>query len=258
MCFDLTVPHPILCPEEDFEAFRHLARHVPTLEVSVFVGQNGPTIFTRQPSRESSMNPVRQILRYCWCGRINIPQNTSKKRSKKRRPLPPISTVSYEAAIHDVTSRKEQTSDAPDPTSTLDANGVPKTKRKRKGMSPSSELAIASLVQPPTSVPEGHERSCIWCSPFSHTNFNLIPQSFQVPGEEDSEASTSGDIARCSFSPRRRIAPSGSTWSNSGFKAEATRHTRISRSRRKGCPRRSLLVYTITTIVPFVPCKEEA
>ena len=72
MGFRPTVPHPVLSSEEDFEAFRHLARHVPTLDVSVFVGQNGLSIFSQQTPGESSAHPVRPILRYYWCGMIDI------------------------------------------------------------------------------------------------------------------------------------------------------------------------------------------
>ena len=158
--FDLPVPHPMLCTDEDFEAFRHLARHVHTLDVSVFVGQNGPDIFTQQLPRESSTIPVRQIFYHYSCGMINILQNTSKKRSKSRRTKPSIIHLSSEAATRDVTSRKDQRPNPPHTTSTLEAHGVTKKKRNRKGMSPSSEFVVSSLVQPedaPQTVPEGHE-----------------------------------------------------------------------------------------------------
>ncbi|KAI1796441.1 hypothetical protein LXA43DRAFT_1079598 [Ganoderma leucocontextum] len=163
MCFGRTVPHPVLPLDEDFEAFRHLTRHVPTLDVSVFVGQNGPPIFTRQTtSLESPANPVWLILHYYWHGGINILQSTSKKRNKNRRAIAPISTVSHEPTTRDVTSSKEQISNTPDAGSTLDADGVPKKKRKRKGVSPPGDLAVSPLVHPPAaphSAPEGHEPS---------------------------------------------------------------------------------------------------
>ncbi|PIL34194.1 hypothetical protein GSI_03905 [Ganoderma sinense ZZ0214-1] len=126
--------------DEDFEAFRHIARYVSTLDVSVFIGQNGPSIFSQQSSQESTTNP---------------------KRGKNRRAKVPIVPVSSEAATRGVMSRKDQMSGGLDAiTSTLDANGLPKKKRKRKGMSPSGESAVSALVlaeNAPQATPEGHE-----------------------------------------------------------------------------------------------------
>ena len=58
--------------DEDFEAFRHLARYVSSLDVSVFVGQNGPPIFTQQTARESTMNRVRPRIALVILKRLNF------------------------------------------------------------------------------------------------------------------------------------------------------------------------------------------
>lgn len=161
MCFGPTPSYSTCCLlDEDFEAFRHLARHVPALDVAVFVGQSGPS-FSRQTSGESSTDPVRLISRYYWCGIVDILQNTSKKRNKHRRTVPSTSIISNKAPTRDITSRKEQVSGAPGVASTLDADGVPKKKRKRKGMSPHSELVVPSVAHTLAATqpePEGHER----------------------------------------------------------------------------------------------------
>nr|VWO98373.1 Plp [Ganoderma boninense] len=128
--------------DEDFEAFRHIARSVSTLDVSVFVGQNGPSVFTQQASQQAS---------------------TNSKRGKNRRANAAIVPASSGAAAHNAVSRRDPMPGGQDNIpSTLDANGVPKKKRKRKGVSPSSELTLSSLVQTedvPQATPEANKAS---------------------------------------------------------------------------------------------------
>ncbi|KAM5533338.1 hypothetical protein V8D89_013012 [Ganoderma adspersum] len=178
--------------DEDFEAFRHLARHVHTLDVSVFVGQNGPSIFTQQFPRESSTNP---------------------KGSKNRPTNPSIVPVSPEAATRDVTSRKDQMSDPPYITSTLDVHGVPKKKRKRKGMSPPSELAVSSSVQPkdaPQVLPEGHEASRSSKKPLPQDTLFTVPS---LPALQDTVPSKTGapDLPKSSKRKRQDTPESPAT-----------------------------------------------
>ncbi|KAI0371120.1 hypothetical protein BV20DRAFT_1051871 [Pilatotrama ljubarskyi] len=104
--------HIDLEDDDDFEAFRHQARYVPSLDVSVFVGNHGPSLFTQQPSVEAA----------------TIPATTQKRKKKRRAELRTPVTPSGP-----VIGRSTPTSVPPPPplASTLDANGIPKKKRKR-------------------------------------------------------------------------------------------------------------------------------
>ncbi|KAI0829655.1 hypothetical protein BC628DRAFT_1056313 [Trametes gibbosa] len=95
--------HIDLEDDDDFEAFRHIARYATTLDVSVFVGNSSPPMFTQQSS-----------------------QAPSDKHRKKTGDSHPSTTF-----LEPASGRSTPTSTAA-PTSTLDANGVPRRKRKRR------------------------------------------------------------------------------------------------------------------------------
>lgn len=50
-----TCSHTLNPADDDFEAFRHLARYVTNLDVSVFVGNGEPPIFSQQPLAEQAV-----------------------------------------------------------------------------------------------------------------------------------------------------------------------------------------------------------
>ena len=52
-----------LRPDDDFEAFRHIARYTPSIDVSVLVGEDGPRLVAQKISQGSSSNFVRPCLR---------------------------------------------------------------------------------------------------------------------------------------------------------------------------------------------------
>ncbi|KAI0702971.1 hypothetical protein C8T65DRAFT_741451 [Cerioporus squamosus] len=109
--------------EDDFEAFRHLARYVTSLDVSVFVGQDYPPIFTEQSSREASTNP-----------------GNNKKRSKKPHPSGSSSVIPPRPASSSRSSVAEPSPRLQAMASTIDANGVPKKKRRKDQASVESTL----------------------------------------------------------------------------------------------------------------------
>ncbi|KAI0633377.1 hypothetical protein C8Q77DRAFT_1157588 [Trametes polyzona] len=104
--------HIDLEDEDDFEAFRHLARYVTTLDVSVFLGDAGPPIFSQKASAEAAPTQIDKQRR------------KKKKHSEHRVPIP----------LEPVSGRSTPTSAASirAPTSTLDADGIPQKKRKRR------------------------------------------------------------------------------------------------------------------------------
>ncbi|KAI0645406.1 hypothetical protein C8Q79DRAFT_691567 [Trametes meyenii] len=114
--------------EDDFEAFKHLARHVPSLEVSVFIGSD-PPIFTQRVSGEVTANDA-----------------TSKKRKGKQR---------LEQHTHSETGSGRSTSTVAQTSrpsiSTLDTDGVPKRKRKRREHSLQFDSEVPASR--PTSIP---------------------------------------------------------------------------------------------------------
>ncbi|TBU29564.1 hypothetical protein BD311DRAFT_787763 [Dichomitus squalens] len=131
--------------DEDFEAFRHLARYVPSLDVSVFVGQTGPPLFTQQATRESTVN-----------------LSNPKRRPKKRQAAIPSSVSPLDSTTNGITFAKDRPSNIPDSSSTLDVNGVPKKKRKRKDGTHIVDRPVSSPVSPLPAfqtVPDGHETS---------------------------------------------------------------------------------------------------
>ncbi|TFK94587.1 hypothetical protein K466DRAFT_657619 [Polyporus arcularius HHB13444] len=122
--------------DDDFEAFRHLARYVTSLDVSVFVGQDGPPIFTGQRSRESSANP-----------------RSSKKRTKTTH-LPISSSVnSLDLVSSPKSSIADQSTRLPAAASTVDANGVPKKKRRKKLASRDSTVLGEPSAGPTVASP---------------------------------------------------------------------------------------------------------
>ncbi|EIW63046.1 uncharacterized protein TRAVEDRAFT_17521 [Trametes versicolor FP-101664 SS1] len=100
--------HIDLEDDDDFEAFRHLARYVTTLDVSVFIGNGEPPIFSQQPLAEAV--------------------STSRKRQKAVGQR--LSIAHSEPASGRSTP---SSATAPRPSSsTLDGHGVPQKKRKRR------------------------------------------------------------------------------------------------------------------------------
>lgn len=63
-----TCAHAPTRTDDDFEAFRHLARYVTTLDVSVFVGNGEPPIFSQQPLAEP-------VVRRIFCSHIRAIAN---------------------------------------------------------------------------------------------------------------------------------------------------------------------------------------
>ncbi|CDO69400.1 hypothetical protein BN946_scf184270.g3 [Trametes cinnabarina] len=115
--------------DEDFEAFQHLARHVTTLDVSVLVGNAGPPLFSRLSSVQSPTNDV-----------------VSKKRKKKHQ-----EKAESRVAIAELTSGRDApvvATTTPPSTSTIDANGHPKKKRKR-GEEPTVDDKVAPAQRAP-------------------------------------------------------------------------------------------------------------
>ncbi|KAI0356191.1 hypothetical protein OH77DRAFT_1423786 [Trametes cingulata] len=130
--------HIDLEDEDDFEAFRHQARYVSSLDVSVFVGNAGPPLFTHRSSGEAAMS---------------LPVSQKRKKRQRADPRTPV-TLSEPASGR---STPPSVPSVQRPTSTLDANGVPKKKRKRKDESSLTALE-ASAMQPPALAGEGSVR----------------------------------------------------------------------------------------------------
>ncbi|RPD63896.1 hypothetical protein L227DRAFT_608426 [Lentinus tigrinus ALCF2SS1-6] len=126
--------------DDDFEAFRHLARYATSLDVSVFVGQDGPPIFTRQSSREASV----------------IPKPSRKRMKKLHQPIM-SSVIAPDPVSVSRSSTAERSSRLSAAASTVDANGVPKEKRRRNVnvsvdssplLEPSSDMHAAHPKEP--------------------------------------------------------------------------------------------------------------
>ncbi|KAI0675011.1 hypothetical protein C8Q78DRAFT_1010005 [Trametes maxima] len=94
--------------EDDFEAFRHLARYVPSLDVSVFIGDD-PPIFTQRTS-----------------GEVPAHDATSKKRKGKQRLAQHMHSETGSGRSTPTVALTPRLS-----ISTLDTDGIPKKKRKR-------------------------------------------------------------------------------------------------------------------------------
>ncbi|KAI0334957.1 hypothetical protein GY45DRAFT_1367001 [Cubamyces sp. BRFM 1775] len=127
--------HIDLEDEDDFEAFQHLARHSLSLDLSVFVGNTGPPIFSHMPSAPASHNQV--VL---------------KKKKKNRADGPPT------AIPPEVTSERSTPASVPiarPSVSTIDTNGMPKKKRKRGEDAGSSQLQGMSPQDIPTRAKDG-------------------------------------------------------------------------------------------------------
>ncbi|KAH9942319.1 uncharacterized protein BXZ73DRAFT_97732 [Epithele typhae] len=107
----------VLDDEDDFEAFRYVARNCDSIDVSVFVGSQPSPIFASSPAP----GPL-------------VP-NSSRKRSIKRKNVSDVVTPSRGTTGTPPAEQSEPdptSSQSPAPNPTIDANGLPKKKRERK------------------------------------------------------------------------------------------------------------------------------
>ncbi|KAI0743808.1 hypothetical protein C8Q80DRAFT_1183236 [Daedaleopsis nitida] len=170
--------------DDDFEAFRHLAKHAASLDVSVMVGNRAPTILSRDPSA-SVQSPTPTLSRK----RSKRFLVGSSPHAQSSGAVPPSGSVNTETA-----------SDIPSNHSTLDVHGVPKKKRKRNDRH-RAEGDVSGFITHPVAACSSRKQSSTDTAPSSQHQGGMVPvPSTTAPSfsrhEGESSSQQSGALPR--------------------------------------------------------------